>query len=328
MMNLSLGLTTSCSIERIKWIADRADNLGFYGIWIGEDIGGPQEVFTASSLLLLGTRRVKVGIGVTSPLLRNITTIARAAVTISEISPSRFKLGLGVGGLQDLPSTGIHIEKPAELMRRTVNLLRTIWAGQSIPVSDERLKISDYRPQFSSPEIIPIFLGVRAPRLLTQAADIADGVILSGPKRYIEEAIKLVRGRRAASGLSNSRFSFVLWVPTVMLQDGSDLELAKKAVSIVVSDTPDAVLDMAGIPRDEVEVIKGDIVKHGLEEAAENISNKLVNQFCISGDAEGICKIFRNYIGLGVDEVVFGLPYGRDPKDAISQIAETWGRTR
>ena len=324
-MNLSLGLTTSCSIERIKWIADRADNLGFYGIWIGEDIGGPQEVFTASSLLLLGTRRVKVGIGVTSPLFRNITTIARAAVTISEISPRRFKLGLGVGGLQDLASMGIRIEKAAELMRRTVNLLRTIWASQSIPVSDERLKINNYRPQFSSPEMIPIFLGVR---LLTQAADIADGVILSGPKRYIEEAIKLVRGRRAASGLSNSRFSFVLWVPTVMLQDGSDLELAKKAVSIVVSDTPDAVLDMAGIPRDEVEVIKGDIVKHGLEEAAENISNKLVNQFCISGDAEGICKIFRNYISLGVDEVVFGPPYGRDPKDAISQIAETWGRTR
>jgi len=324
-MNLSLGLTTSCSIERIKWIADRADNLGFYGIWIGEDIGGPQEVFTASSLLLLGTRRVKVGIGVTSPLFRNITTIARAAVTISEISPRRFKLGLGVGGLQDLASMGIRIEKAAELMRRTVNLLRTIWASQSIPVSDERLKINNYRPQFSSPEMIPIFLGVR---LLTQAADIADGVILSGPKRYIEEAIKLVRGRRAASGLSNSRFSFVLWVPTVMLQDGSDLELAKKAVSIVVSDTPDSVLEMAGIPRDEVEVIKGDIVKYGLEEAAKNISKELVNQFCISGDAEGICKIFRNYSSLGVDEVVFGPPYGRDPKDAISQIAETWGRTR
>jgi len=326
-MNLSLGLTTSSSIERIRWIAERADNLGFHGVWIGEDIGSPQEVFTAASLLLLGTRSVEVGIGVTSPLIRNITTIARAAVTISEISPGRFRLGLGVGGLQDLASMGIRIEKPAELMRRTVELLRVVWAGRDVPVSDEGLKIRDYMPQFSSPEAIPIFMGVRGPKLLTQAADIADGLILSGPKKYIEESIKLVRERRRASSLINSKFSYVVWVPTIILHDESDLELVKKTVAVVAADTPDSVLEMADISRDEVEAIRTNMTKSGLEETAKDISNKLVGQFCISGDAEGICKIFRNYSSLGVDEVVFGPPYGRDPKSAISQVAETWRRT-
>ena len=322
-----MGLTTSASIERIKWVTERADNLGFQSVWIGEDIGRPQDIFTSTSLILLGTRRAIVGIGVTSPLIRNITTLARAAAALDEISPGRFRLGLGVGGIQDLTTLGIKVEKPVEYMRRTVRLLRAIWKNKDQRLSDEELRVRDYKPQFRSANDIPIFMGVRGPKLLALASEIADGLILSGPKRYIQESVRLVLDRRAALNLDRSKFTFVLWAPTILLRDRNDLGLVKKVVAIVVADTPHSVLKMAGIAEDDVKKFQTKIAEKGVEEAASNISDRLIDQFCISGDADGICRSFKDYSKLGIDEAVFGPPYGRDSRDAIAEIAEAWRRT-
>ena len=327
-MNLSVGLTTSFSIEKIKWITERADTLEFYGVWVGEDIGKPQEIFTATSLVMLGTRKAKVGIGVTSPVIRNITTVARAAVALNEISPGRFRLGLGVGGIQDLSSMGIQVQKPIELMRRAVGFLRTIWTSKNLPFNDEAIHIRDYRPHYKSSREIPVFMGVRGPKLLALAAEIADGVILSGPKRYIEEAIKLILERRATLQLPRSRFCFVVWNPTILLLDRNDLELAKKVVAVVAGDTPDAVLKIAGIEKSNIETVRNDVAKHGVEKASESISDRLLDQFCISGEANQICDIFRGYSKLGVDEVVFGPLFGRDSRNAIHKMAQAWRNTK
>lgn len=278
-------------------------------------------------MVLLGTRKAKVGIGVTSPVIRNITTVARAAVALDEISPGRFRLGLGVGGIQDLASIGIQIRKPTELMRRTIGLLRTIWTNKTLPLNDEATHIRDYRPHYKSSREIPIFMGVRGPKLLALAAEIADGVILSGPKRYIEEAIRLILERREALQLPRSKFCLVVWNPTILLLDRSDLELAKKVVTVVAGDTPDAVLKIAGIDKSDVETVRNDMAKNGVEKASEKISDRLLDQFCISGEANQICDIFHGYSRLGVDEIVFGPPFGRDSKSAIQKMAQAWRNT-
>ena len=59
-MHLSIGLTTSISANRMKWIYENADNLCLNGLWIGEDIGRPQEIFTSTALLLLNTKNVNI----------------------------------------------------------------------------------------------------------------------------------------------------------------------------------------------------------------------------------------------------------------------------
>jgi len=324
-MDLSVGLTTSSSIEMVKWLAHNVDDLGLRGVWTGEDIGRPQEIFTVTCLILLETKRVNVGIGVASPFIRNITTVARAAVALNEISPGRFRLGLGVGGLQDLASMGVQVEKPVESMRKIVETLKGIWKDRKTVTSKE-LRLKNYKTSFA-PADIPIFMGVRGPRLLSLAAEIAGGIILSGPKEYVKESIKLVRERRVTAGLTETDFSFVLWVPTIMLSGDRDLELAKRVVAIVASDTPDKVLPTADVSLDEVNKIRSILRRGGAKEAARNVSEELIDKFCISGDAERISEVFRSYSSLRIDEVVFGPPYGRNPRDAIQQVAKVWGRT-
>ncbi|MEM2942191.1 MAG: hypothetical protein QXT81_02080 [Candidatus Bathyarchaeia archaeon] len=131
---------------------------------------------------------------------------------------------------------------------------------------------------------------------------------------------------RGDAGLAERGFTFVLWVPTMMLSDEEDLELAKKVVAVVIADTPERLLHAAGVSNEEVEAIRMVIRRNGAKEAAKIVSEKLVDKFCISGDAQRICEVFRSYSSLGVDEVVFGPPYGRDPREAIWQVAKAWGR--
>ncbi|WP_455279838.1 LLM class flavin-dependent oxidoreductase [[Eubacterium] cellulosolvens] len=324
-MNLSVGLTTSSSANRIKWVYENADDLGLYGLWIGEDIGRPQEIFTSTAILLLNTKNVNVGIGVTSPLIRNITTIARASSTLSEISPSRFKLGLGIGGIQDLASLRIPIKKPVHLMERSVDILKGIWSSHAQSISNEEFGINNYNPKYST-NLIPIFFGVRGPKLMALSGAISDGVILSGPKIFVERSIKLINEKRNSLDLSSKKFHFVLWVPTILLQKKDDMDIVKKTVAIVALDTPDEILEMSGITKKEISSIRHEMKDHGIEKVAANISDQIIDKLCISGNADEICDKFQSYSSLGVQEVVFGPPYGKDAIKSIVQVAQTWSK--
>ena len=324
-MHLSIGLTTSISSRRMKWIYENADNLGLHGLWIGEDIGRPQEIFTSTALLLLNTKNVNVGIGVTSPLIRNITTIARASSTLSEIAPNRFRLGLGVGGIQDLSSLGISINKPVHSMERTVKILREIWINQGNPIKNDELKIHNYNMKYRSKQI-PIFFGVRGPKLMTLAAAISDGVILSGPREFVENSIKLIKDKQKSLNISSEKFHFTLWVPTILIRKKEDIEIVKKTVAIVALDTPDNILEMSGINKREISLIRSEMKSHGIQKVAEKIHSQIINTLCISGDADEICDKFESYSSLGIQEVVFGPPYGKDARESMTQIAQTWSK--
>lgn len=324
-MQLSIGLTTSVSARRMKWIYENADNLGLHGLWIGEDIGRPQEIFTSTALLLLNTKNVNVGIGVTTPLIRNITTIARASSTLAEMGPNRFRLGLGIGGIQDLSSLGISIKKPVHTMERTVNILKKIWNNQDNTINNDDLNIHNYNIKYRS-KPTPIFFGVRGPKLMTLAAGIADGVILSGPRKFVENSIKLINDKQKSLNISSEKFHFTLWVPTILIRKKEDLEIVKKTVAIVALDTPDHILEMSGINRSEISSIRSEMRNYGIEKVAENIHNRIIDSLCISGDADEICNKFRSYSSTGIQEVVFGPPYGKDARESMTQIAQTWSK--
>ncbi len=65
---------------------------------------------------------------------------------------------------------------------------------------------------------------------------------------------------------------------------------------------------------------------YGIEKVAENIHNRIIDSLCISGDADEICNKFRSYSSTGIQEVVFGPPYGKDARESMTQIAQTWSK--
>jgi 5,10-methylenetetrahydromethanopterin reductase len=268
-----------------------------------------------------------VGIGITSPLIRNISSIARAVVTLTEIGgDDRFILGLGVGGLQDLAKLGLTVEKPSVLLRDAVNLLRRVWRGETVTYKGEHFQLEHYHARYGLGYQIPIYLGVRGPKLLELAGEIADGAILSGPKNYLTKAVDQVKKGMRRSEKPERAFKLVVWVPTMVTETKQDVNLVKKIVAIVLADTPTNVLEMAELDTEKVTGIKKAFQRFGVEKAARLVTEELIRETTIHGSSQQICDAFESLEDLGVDEVVFGPPYGANRERAMRQLAEAWRR--
>ncbi len=325
---LDLGVTTGAGFNAVSEISSLGERLGYNRVWLGEDMHEPTDVFTAVSAVLLETSKIKVGIGITSPLTRNVTTIARASVSLAEIGgASRFTLGLGVGGLQDLAQLGIMVKNSSVMLQDAVFLLRKIWKSKKtrpITFKDEYFQLEDYFTRYGVDYDIPIYMGVRGPRLLYLAGQIADGVLLSGPKTYLQKAIKLVKDGIRKSENPQRPFGFAVWIPTILTEKKTDLNLANKIVAVVLSDASPSVLEMAQTETERIKRIRQALQASGLEKAAKLVTDDLVQETTIQGDAGQICDEFKSLEEWGFDEAVFGPPYGAESERAISLLAEAW----
>jgi len=322
LLRLNLGVTSSASVERMRWLSDLCQEMSLDGLWIGEDIGRPHDVFVLASLALLRTSSTKVGIGITSPLIRNISTTARAAVGLQELGSGRFILGLGVGGLHDLAEGGIVVDRPRALLKEASGLLRSIWSGEKV-TSTGRFPLQRYAIRTGLQT--PIYLGVRGPRLLELAGEVADGVILSGPRLYRERAVALVRdGVGKRRGQPSAPFEIVVWVPTILVRRPQDLALARETVALMIADTPRQILEMSEIDPERVQPIRDAVFRSGVKEAAGLVAEDLLSEFCIAGDREQICQSFHSLERYGVSKVVFGPPFGREWRSAVVEVVEAW----
>jgi alkanesulfonate monooxygenase SsuD/methylene tetrahydromethanopterin reductase-like flavin-dependent oxidoreductase (luciferase family) len=83
----------------------RLDALGVESIWVTDHLANPfrperpwLEGWTAVSALAQATERARVGVLVSSMVLRNPAVLAKAAVTLDQLSDGRAELALGAGG--------------------------------------------------------------------------------------------------------------------------------------------------------------------------------------------------------------------------------------
>lgn len=149
-----------------------ADELGLDEVWIADE-GVAREPFAVLAAAARQTRRVRLAIGITSPLLRHPGAIAATAATLDELSDGRAVLGLGVGGHESLEPFAIDAARPVGVVRDAIATARSVLAGVDGP--------GYVAPGHAfGPRAVPIWVGARGPQLTRLAARMADGVFLSG----------------------------------------------------------------------------------------------------------------------------------------------------
>lgn len=317
---VSIGITTHMSVTATKWIAGNADTLGARSIWIGEDIALGQETFVLTAATLLQTQKVRVGTGIIPVTVHNITTLARAGITLNEIGSGRFAFGLGIGGIQDLERHEIYIKKPVTELRKSVNTLKRLWAGETVDATSEVFSIHGFNLNLTDPLTIPVFLGVRGPQMLKLTGMIADGAILSAPFDYLRFAINTVNEAAEQSGRNRSDVEKVVWVPTVPTFKGIEEKVARRVVALVIGDMPDAVLDMLSVDRERVNRIRETVASSGPKEGARLVDDELLDVFSISGTKEHMVDRFEELAEIGATEIVLGPPFSGDWRQALIEI--------
>jgi F420-dependent oxidoreductase-like protein len=109
--------------------------------------------------------------------------IARAAITLSNISGGRFLLGLGASGPQVIEGLyGVPFGRPLTRMRETVEIVRLAALGTAVSFAGREFTIplpgGEARPMRLSMRAeypIPVYLAALSPAMLRLTGEIADG---------------------------------------------------------------------------------------------------------------------------------------------------------
>ena len=121
--------------------ARRAEESGFafalisdhFHPWVDEQ-GESPFVWSVLGGIALATRRLRIGTGVTCPLIRiHPAIVAQAAATAAAMLPGRFFLGVGTG--ENLNEHVLGDRWPPtfvrrEMLREAIELMRDLWSGE------------------------------------------------------------------------------------------------------------------------------------------------------------------------------------------------------
>ncbi len=201
-----------------------------------------------------------------------------------------------------------------------VAALRKIFSGESVSLDTFHFNMVDYSVWGSFR--IPVYFGVRGPKLLRLASKIADGIILSGPKLYVEEASKIFSNARIDRGLK-----VVVWLPTALIDedDRNSIEYVMRVVATVAADTPNKVLEISGLDGEIMKQIRREVSLQRWDKAADLIDWEFAEIFLIYGSSKSLIdKLLSWAESAGIDEIVFGPPYGVDPAKAMVEVGAAW----
>ena len=168
-----------------------AEDLGLDEVWIADE-GASRDPLAVLASVADRTSRIRLGVGITSPLLRHPGAIAATVATVDELSGGRALLGLGIGGHLALEPFGLdNSERPVGVMKDAIMTARAVFDVE---------RSEHYEPPAHAfgPRSVPIWVGTQGPQMSRLAARQADGIILMGCTAQLHvEIVERVRAIRA-----------------------------------------------------------------------------------------------------------------------------------
>src|SRR6266851_3606667 len=165
-MRTATTIEASAGREAVEFAVE-AEKLGLDICWVAEAWGA--DAPSPLGYLAARTESMLLGSGVIQVGTRSPVTIAQTAMTLAHISGGRFLLGLGVSGPQVMEGLhGIPFARPLARMRETVQIVRSVLAGEKVSFQGSQYRIP-------LPESVPVYLATLSPKMLELTGEIADG---------------------------------------------------------------------------------------------------------------------------------------------------------
>jgi 5,10-methylenetetrahydromethanopterin reductase len=277
-------------------IARAAEAAGFDEVWLTEDYC-ERGAFAVAGAVAAVTSRLTIGLGVVNPWTRHPALLAMEAAALDEIAGGRSVLGLGASNARWMQGwLGIPFERPITRLRECAEVVRELLAGQRVTRRAGGFDL-DVALNFTPARPIPIILGVKGPRALAVAADVADGVFLS-----VLSSPTYVRWARERAGGPAAQVSSY-----VMFSCAEDGALARDALRPQVA-------KYLGIHGDhDITRVSGLDPALGLEfrrrmlagePAADLVTDEILDTFAVAGDRDQCVLGLRRYADAGLDSLV------------------------
>jgi F420-dependent oxidoreductase-like protein len=202
-------------------LARSAEALGYDSAWVTH--GSGRDSFLVLAAYGAATTRLGLGNGVVPIYPRHPVAMAQSALTLSEISGGRFRLGIGVSHKVSMEtSLGLALREPLAVTREYVAVLRGALGGTA-NFEGRHYKVTWSLAVPERPAAPPIYLAALSKKMLELAGEIADGVVLwlCSPDYVRDVAVPALQRGRARAGKALAGFEIVAAVPLAIWDDGA-----------------------------------------------------------------------------------------------------------
>lgn len=288
----ALGLPPTAPAGELLALAVEAERLGYRWLWVNDE-RLERDPFTLLAAMAERTERIRLGPGVTNPYSRHAALLASAMATLDELSGGRAVLGLGAGGTNHR-ALALERTAPATALREAIELIRALWAGETVSVAGRVVRARDARLDFAAPRArLPIYLGARGPRMLELAGAVADGVIVGNvatPDGWGYALGRIAAGAESADrALDDVRLTAWFYACVADDEDQALDAIRPMAATSLVTSRP--VLGELGIqmPDQFARVMAArdwSLAREDVTEAGRTLAPELVRRFGLAGTPE------------------------------------------
>jgi len=299
--------------------ARAAERGGLGSVWIIEDYFHPG-AYALAGAAATATERVAVGLGVVNPYTRHPALIAMETAALATMAPGRVVLGLGssnrgwIDGQMAIP-----FKTPLRGLREGAEIARRLLAGERVTLAGECFSVHDVALDAPPPAPVPILLGVKGPRALALAAEIADGVlcsVLTSPAH-----VRRVRAAAAGAHRAPGRFAVAAYLPTAVDDDGAAARARVRPVLaryLGVLHGQSILLD-AGIDPARSQPFRDALAAR--RPAADLIDDDLIDALAVAGTPAQCRAALARLAEAGLDAPIAVLPPGPPGEQQIAEIA-------
>lgn len=312
-----IALVAHESPARVTELARAAERAGFASAWIIEDYFHPGAYALAAAAAAV-TERMAIGLGVVNPYTRHPALVAMETAALAGIARGRVVLGLGSSNRGWIErQMGIPFKTPLGGLREGVEIVRRLLAGERVTFRGETFAVAEVALEWAPSEPVPIVLGVKGPKALRLAGEIADGVhcsVLTSPGH--------VRRVRMSTGADRARFPVVAYVLTSVDRDG---ERARAAVKPLIARYlgvlhGQSILADAGLGPERTQPFR-DALGAGIR-AEHLVDDELIDALAVAGTPEHCRRQLARWAEAGLDAPIAVLPLDGDLDDTLSRAAE------
>ncbi len=296
--------------------ARAAERAGLGSLWIIEDYFHPG-AFALAGVAAAVTERVTIGLGVVNPYTRHPALLAMETAALAGAAPGRIVLGLGSSNRRWIEEQmGIAFKTPLADLRECVSILRRLLAGERLDFYGERFHLDSVQLEFAPKAEVPIVLGVKGPRALAMAGEIADGVLCS----VLASPAHVRRVRAAAAMARRPGFAVGAYVPTLVTDDGARARDAMRPLLAHYLGVlhGQSILTDAGLGPERTVAFREALVRG--EDARHQVADEIVDALALAGTPEECRRRLRRFAEAGLDAVVAVVPRPADVGEQIGRI--------
>ncbi len=271
---MRFGLFLSQANKSLAQVMDEfamAQDLGYDHAWLVDhlmDTDGPPEhpcleSWTLLAALAVRTRRLRLGVLVTSNTFRHPAVLLKSAVTVDHLSEGRLILGLGTGWhVDEHRRYGIHLPEPAERVDRfeeAVQIVTSLMANERTTFDGRFYRLDDapLEPRPVQQPRIPILIAAHRPRMLRLAARYADqwdtfaeiaGTATEGVGRGITERARYLDEACRAIGRDPAEIRRSTWATREVLRtEATYVDFVRRVAEAGFTDVTTVLPDQAGM---------------------------------------------------------------------------------